>query len=73
MAKQNDYIRFSDLSVEEQEKFKVFLGKTARSFPIIDGEGDCSWRTDYEAFARGADPYAGLRVSEKYAEKLGER
>lgn len=69
MKNKKDYVRFSDLPLEEQNLFWEFLAKTARSRPI--GEGDCAWLSDYEEFNKvGADPYACLRASEQYAGKL---
>lgn len=65
------YVKFCDLPLEEQEKFQRFLAKTARSCPIVEGERDCAWIQDYKEFKAGADPYTGLKISAKYAGKLG--
>lgn len=66
-----DYIKFVDLPDEEQKRLWEFLAKTARSRPIMDGQ-DCAWRSDYDEFKSGADPYACLKASNQHAEKLGQ-
>jgi hypothetical protein len=45
-------VKFCDLPHEEQERFWEFLKATARNRPVVEGEGDCAWRSDYDAFAR---------------------
>ncbi len=61
------YIRIYELPQEEQEKFMIFLAKTCRSRPAPEYEkGPCAWVHDYKEFARGADPYEGLKASEAF-------
>ena len=61
------YVRISDLSAADREKFKAFLGATLRGCPVPPGEtpGDCAMVQDYRDFARGADPYEGLILMDK--------
>ncbi|WDP89302.1 MAG: hypothetical protein HUN04_05995 [Desulfobacter sp.] len=58
------YIRKADLADPEREAFQKFLVATCRNAPVPPGEipGSTAWWHDYQAFARGEDPYLGIKA-----------
>ena len=67
------YIRKSDLPDPEREALEKFLLVTCRNAPVPPGEtpGNTAWWHDYQAFARGEDPYLGMRLFGDFTDEAG--